>query len=203
MLMTEFAMMDPGPAGNSVLSRCCRVIARFFGFDSPPSGRFEERVREQLPLMPHSGQASHPELHLVRQSCATSAPVVPHKWRRHEQLLHRPTSTLPDEERQARQHAVRGLYAARAGALDAAVHHLTQAASCPDVNLCEIPGFWQLNRAAMMTAVHAYEQAGRLRDASALGARIRTRFRPRVLSPVPGNVTELPTRRQITLSSNS
>ena len=46
----------------------------------------------------------------------------------------------------------------------------------------------------MLTAVAAYEDAGRVREASALSARIRTMFRPRALTPVPGNVTELPAR---------
>jgi hypothetical protein len=42
----------------------------------------------------------------------------------------------------------------------------------------------------MNAAVAAYEAAGRIRDAAALAATIRTRFRPRVL---PGSGRAIPT----------
>lgn len=199
MLVTEFTMMDPGPAGNSILSRCLRAMSQFFGFG--PARRESCSLYQSGRSLPATIPASR--LHIVPDRESPHLSITSHKWRRHEQLLHRPTSTLTHDEHQARHHAVRGLYAARAGALAAAEDCFTHAATCPDIDLCEIPGFWQLDRTAMLTAVQAYEANGRLREASALNARIRTSLRPRALSPIPENVTELPPRRSLSLSGNS
>jgi hypothetical protein len=125
----------------------------------------------------------------VRMEPQVLRPAGGFRWRRHPQLLNQPLSELSVDQREARHEAVRGLYAARAGALEVAVAHFTRAARCPDLDLSEIPGFWQLNRSGMVTAVDAYEAVDRIRDASALNARIRTLYRPRALSPVPANVT--------------
>ncbi len=192
MLMTELAMMDSGPAGNSILSRSLRAIAHFFGFGEPP-------VRVMLhqntsPVVREN--PTEPILRIVPAPGGTIDPSVgTFRWRRHAQLLDRPTSPLPEEQRSARLHAVKGLYAARDGAMSAAERHFTIAAACPDIDLCEIPGFWQLSRSAMVTAVRAYETAGRLREASTLNARIRMLYRPRAVSALPTNITELPARR--------
>lgn len=194
MIMTQFAMMDPGPAGSSWIARCCRAVSSFFGFgDAPHRTKPEETTGERgLPAPPASLEAVP----------TPPAPVSSLKWRRHEQLRHRPASTLPDEERVARQDAVHGLYAAHAGQLDDALTFFTRAAGCEAVDLAEVPGFWQLPRNAMLTAVDAYEATNRFRDASALGARIRKELRPRVLGPVPRNVTELPSGH-VRLTGNS
>lgn len=202
MLMTELAMMDPGPEGNSFFSRCLRTMSQFFGFGDPPSrGLAQERAAFWHGAADNDD--TEPLLHIVATTDATAlTSASAHRWRRHAQLLDRPMSPLPDGEHSARQHAVKGLYAARNGNLSSAEHHFTIAAGYPDIDLCSVPGFWQLSRSAMTTAVRAYEEAGRLREASALNARIRTVYRPRRISPVPTNVTELPTRR-VGLSSNS
>ena len=185
MLVTEFAMMDPGPSGNSLLCRCLRAISQFFGFGhSPAETRSVYSSDAQAPRsLPTATPPSR--LHIVPAPETSRLSITDHKWRRHQQLLHRPTSMLPQDEREARHHAVRGLYAARAGAVDAAEDCFTQAAACADIDLCEIPGFWQLDRTAMLAAVRAYEVNGRLREASALNARIRVSLRPRVLAPIP------------------
>lgn len=200
MIMTEFAMMDPGPTGSSILAKCYRTLAHFFGFGDPvaPQGMPEILpTRDALPIH----ESASPVLKIVEPDVEPET-RTPHRWRRHEQLLDRPTSSLPDQERQARHHAVRGLFAAQAGDLNAAEHHFTLAAACDEIDLGDIPGFWNLDRAAMSSAVHAYEVAGRLRDASALNATMRRRLRPRAIPPAPGNVTKLPVRR-LSLSSNS
>ena len=203
MLMTQMAMMDPGPAGDSILSRCCRAIGQFFGFGVEPE-RMGTQDADTAPLQTAWIESDSPApLRIVSSSQTHSSPTLSHKWQRHQQLRDRPTSALPVEERHARQEAVRGLYAAQAGAYEAAVNHFAQAAACSDVDLSAVPGFWNLNRTAMITAVRAYEATDRLRDASALEAMIRSRFRPRVLSPIPDNVTELPTRRSQPLTSNT
>ena len=195
MIMTQLAMMDAGPVGNSIVARGLRAISHFFGFGQPATGQ-STCFSSTVPLADHQRNFAEPTRRTVPAGEETiSHTVSTFRWRRHTQLLNRPTSVLPDEERKARQHAVQGLYAARDGALEIAEHHFTSAAACPSVFLCEIPGFWQLSRSAMMTAVHGYDKAGRLRDASALNARIRTQYRPHAISPVPTNVTDLPTRR--------
>lgn len=202
MIMTQIAMMDPGPSGNSLFSRCCRSIAHFFGFGDRPVSRHIDRLFD----VPNNESFDdlQPDLRIVPEP-SSDAPtsVTELRWRRHKQLLHRPTSALPEDERHARQHAIQGLYAARAGTLEAAEHHFTQAASCINVDLCEIPGFWQLPRSGMIAAIRAYEATDRLREASALNARIRTQMRPRPIAPTPENVTELPSRRRMPVSSNS
>ena len=202
MLMTELAMMDPGPAGRSILAQGLRAIARFFGFGNPPFTQLTYSGSTAPPADYHRSP-TEPALRIVPAAESTIAQTVStFRWRRHNQLLDRPMSSLPEEERNARHHAVRGLYAARNGALEVAERHFTLAVACPDINLCEIPGFWQLSRSAMMTAVRAYDHAGRVREASALNARIRTQYRPHALSPIAQNVTELPAR-ELSLSSNS
>lgn len=202
MIMTQLAMMDAGPVGNSIVARGLRAISQFFGFGQLPTGQLA-CFSSTISLADRQGVFMEPTQRTVPAGEETiSHTVSTFQWRRHVQLLDRPTSVLPEEERRARQHAVQGLYAARDGALEIAEHHFTSAAASPSIFLCEIPGFWQLSRSAMMTAVHAYDKAGRLRDASALNARIRTQYRPQAVSPLPANVTELPTRR-LGLTGNS
>ena len=199
MLMSQLAMMDLGSPGSTLLARCRQAIARFFGFgELPPELRDALRPDERpAPLMP-SGQ---PRMRVVRDLPNAPAPAE-FRWRRHPQLRAQSVSSLPESERAARAHAIRALYAALAGDLDAARQHFALAAAEPTVDLSEIPGFWALPRAAMLAAVEGYEAAGRMREASALGARIRTMLRPRALSTVPANVTPLPDHK-LSASSGS
>lgn len=154
--------------------RIARAISQYIGFgndDSPdpspqPVKPKEKPVQEQpqpaLRLMPDpETQAQHPS----------------HKWRRHE-ALRSYESPLPSVVRDGRHEAVRGLFAARSGALDVAMQHFTLAAQCEDVDITAVPGFWKLTRGQMQTAVDAYEATGRYRDAAALDAHIATIFRP-------------------------
>lgn len=102
--------------------------------------------------------------------------------RRHPQLRGDRTGViLSESERQARLAAVRGVFAAREGNFDAAAEFFLMAAREPLIDFGEVPGFWHLTRRAMQAAIDAYEEAGRLRDASAMTARIRIVFRPRPL----------------------
>ncbi|MGC4107701.1 MAG: hypothetical protein QM753_15375 [Thermomicrobiales bacterium] len=106
------------------------------------------------------------------------------RWRRHPALLKpAPESALPDEVRLARVAAVKGVLAARDGDLDAATAWFTEAAQEPSIRFQVVPGFWGCTRGGMDAAVLAYEATGRLRDAAALAATIRTRFRPRMVNP--------------------
>jgi len=104
------------------------------------------------------------------------------RGRRHPQLRgERAVDSLSESERQARLAAVRGVFAAREGNFDAAAEFFLMAAREPRIDFGEVPGFWRLPRRAMQAAIDAYEEAGRLREASAMTARIRIVFRPRPL----------------------
>jgi hypothetical protein len=201
--MSSFAMMDLGPERDTFLERCRRAIARFFGFGEVPA-ELRDILRPDPSFTRPVASAAMTELrvHVAPKVVPASTGDQSLRWRRHPQLRQQRPGALPANEREARAQAVRALYAARSGDLDSAQHFFTLAASEASIDLCEIPGFWTLSRAAMLTAVAAYEEAGRLRDASALGARIRTKLRPRALMPVPENITELPARK-LSLSSGS
>jgi hypothetical protein len=201
MLMSHMAMMDLGARQDTLLARIRGAVARFFGFGDVPPELADVLRPEPRAVAPATRAVTPLRVHVVSDVAATTNSESL-RWRRHPQLRDRPTSALPANEREARGQAVRGLYAARAGDLEAARHFFSLAATEHAVDLCQIPGFWNLPRAAMLAAVAAYEDAGRVREASALGARIRTMFRPRALTPVPENVTELPVRK-LSVSSGS
>lgn len=189
MLMTHLAIFDAGSTEPGLAHRLRDHLRRFFGLaDDTPAAAIDTESLTALDT------PTEPILRLVPDNEDRSRSPQGLRWRRHPQLLRRATSDLSTDHREARHEAVRGLYAARAGALDVAEEHFSRAALCPEIDLSAIPGFWQLGRSAMMTAVEAYERTGRIRDASALNARIRTMYRPRALSSVPANVTHLPER---------
>ena len=121
------------------------------------------------------------------------------RWRRHPQLrIDRSVEALPESERRARLAAVRGVFAARDGHFDTAAEFFLIAAREPAIDLGDVPGFWRLSRSGMQAAIDAYEDADRVRDASALTAKIRTVFRPRPLR----QPRQLPIRPPRRVSSN-
>lgn len=197
MLITHPAIHNAEESGPGVLHRIREHLLRFFGLHN-------EVPDAVLSAPPVSSQEAptEPILRIVETDPDVLRPAQGFRWRRHPQLLKRPEAPVATDQRSARHEAVRGLYAARAGALDVAEAHFTRAAGCPDIDLSAIPGFWQLSRAAMLTAVGAYERAGRIRDAAALSARIRTMFRPRAVASLPANVRHLP-EQSPRISSNS
>lgn len=114
-----------------------------------------------------------------------------YRWRRHPQLL-KGTSIVPmsDSERQARKFAVRGLYCAHKGELEESYLSFAQALRDHDIELTELPAFWQMPRAGILAAAKACEATGRFRDAARIQARLRTEFRPRnvVMLRPPGDL---------------
>lgn len=124
-----------------------------------------------------------PSLRLIPTSPEDTKSVA-HKWRRHPQLRSYTPPITPDV-REARRLAVRGLYAAREGAWDVATDHFAQAATCMEMDLTAVPGFWELSRGQMQCAVEAYEQVERYRDAAALDSQISTVFRPNLVGHAP------------------
>jgi len=155
----------------------------------------------EFPLNPAHDVNEHPETSDSGHPAAPSRGGL-FRWRRHPQLrIDRSVETLPERERQARLAAVRGVFAARDGQFDVAAGFFLTAAREPVIDLGEVPGFWRLSRAGMQAAIDAYEDAGRVRDASALTAKIRMVFRPRPLR----QPRHLPTRtpRRASLSGGS
>jgi hypothetical protein len=190
MLMTDLAIRDLEGRRDSVLERCRRLLVAIFGRSSDHH-------------LPH-GIARHPSPRLRAVSTAPTAPRRPLRvvatpgsseiepspqlrWQRHPQLRSRQVecAPLPGTRRSARLEAERGVILARGGKLEAAAEAFTTAASDPTIDLSILPGFWDLPRNGMMTAVRAYERVDRLRDAAALEARVRHLLRPRALKPVP------------------
>lgn len=154
--------------------RVASAFARYIGF-----GKEDILKQSSQPMAPTTEtvvKTPQPRLRLMPEPDAK--PQQPsHKWQRHPQLRAY-EAPIPSAVRDGRHDAVRGLFAAREGALDVAMHHFTLAAQCEDVDITAVPGFWNLTRGQMQTAVNAYEAVGRYRDSAALDAHIATIFRP-------------------------
>jgi hypothetical protein len=76
------------------------------------------------------------------------------------------------------------LYAAHKGDVEEAFLQFLQAVSEAAIDLTAMPSFWQMPRGAIVAAAEAYDRVGRLREASALQARVRTELRPRNVVPM-------------------
>lgn len=157
-----------------IVLRMAHAIARYIGFGEEDAAPVVTVAERGAPVK--AAEPARSRLTLVQPAANGSTPTA-HKWRRHPQLREY-RAPLEDTVRAARQEAVRGLFAARAGAIEVALHHFASAARCDDVDLTAVPGFWELTRGQMQAAVQAYEEAGRYRDAAALDAHIATIFRP-------------------------
>ncbi|MDQ3695994.1 MAG: hypothetical protein M3464_20605 [Chloroflexota bacterium] len=93
---------------------------------------------------------------------------------------------LTAQERRARAAALRGLLLGRQRRYGAAQAAFADAARLDaGLSLESIPTFWNMERGAHEAAIRAYEDVGRRHDASVLASRLRTTFRPRLLSSRP------------------
>lgn len=91
-------------------------------------------------------------------------------------------SDLGRQEQRARVLALRGLSQARDGEYERAQTSFASAARLdPGLDLALLPSFWHLPRRAHEVAIAALRDANRTRDAAALTATVRMRFRPRAL----------------------
>jgi hypothetical protein len=89
---------------------------------------------------------------------------------------------LTATERRARAAALRGLFLARQRRFPAAERAFAEAVRLdPALDLATIPTFWDLERAAHEGIVRVYETEGHGRRAAVLTARLRERFRPRLV----------------------
>lgn len=120
------------------------------------------------------------------------SPVVPESlaepdlMRFRSQLrVNQPDTGLAGHEQRARVMALRGLSQARDGEYERAQTSFASAARLdPRLDLALLPSFWNLPRRAHDVAVAALHDANRARDAAALTATLRTRFRPRALRAI-------------------
>lgn len=205
MLVTDMALLHMDQGSRSValgLRRLFRRWRRHRPIPPIPIRPFEPgsgltEGQERVRVIPSTGspppreETAHRHSPIVDVgSTRTDMPgsEVPFKWRRHPQLRDRDRDSgersTHDLSRIAEAAALRGLFLARAGRLGEARAAFALAATDPSTDLTELPGFWHLSRGAMLIAAVAYEDVERFRDASALSARIRTRYRPRALAPV-------------------
>lgn len=89
---------------------------------------------------------------------------------------------MSQHEQRARVLALRGLSQARDGEYERAQTSFASAARLdPGLDLALLPSFWHLPRRAHEVAIAALRDANRTRDAAALTATVRMRFRPRAL----------------------
>lgn len=191
MLISDLAFSDMEHQADDFMERCRRAVRRLFGvapvaqplIPSAPPPASTHRLR-MLPTPTNTSSDS-------RTSTAMPNPGEGERfrWQRHPQLRNpeRDCSSLDLTERRraAQAAATRARFLARSGRLDEARQTFAQAAATTDIDLSATPGFWNLTRAGMLTAVLAYEDADRIRDAAALGARIRIRFRPTAITAMP------------------
>ncbi len=215
MLVTDSALQDMEREAESLIRHLRRILGRLRRqpsvalaqsrtLSSRPAGRGELAPVSSFPCAIATPIPVGPARNLtpgVRPDqpgdLVTPAPDGSFKWRRHPQLRDRngsPADRSPEEFHQgARAAATRGLFLARSERLGEARAAFAHAAADTSIDLTELPGFWRLSRGAMLVAAVAYEDVERYRDAAALSARIRTRYRPRALPP-----TASPSRRQAT-----
>jgi len=195
MLVTDFAYRDMETRSGRMLKRFGHIFGAVFRRSAPAptlaGGSFALAPEHtaHLRLMPSTAAMA---IHDVDPRESSGGDF---RWRRHPQLLTRPKLSDQDPhdiERGARSAAVRGLFLARSGRFGEARSAFAMAASEPTINLTAIPGFWDLPRGGMLAAVRAYEDVKRFREASALGAQIRLKYRPRSISTIP----EFPARQK-------
>jgi hypothetical protein len=179
MLVTDMALWDLRVRRASLLERLHDLFSRGdYGHTSAPESlTLVTERKSHLTLVPD------PNPHALPDAGATEPTSL--RWRRHPQL--RTGAALPllsDGERRARAIAVRGLYAAHKGDVEEAFLQFLQAVSEAAIDLTAMPSFWQMPRGAIVAAAEAYDRVGRLREASALQARVRTELRPRNVVPM-------------------
>jgi hypothetical protein len=188
MLVTDLAYRDMEARADGLAARIGRLFARALRRKS------RDGVQEQPYVVAPEHRAHLRLVGVKREPSATSVPVDhsrsgDFRWRRHPQLLRQAHDAIEpdpeDLERSARSASVRGLFLARSGRIDDARDAFATAARDASIDLTAIPGFWDLSRGGMVAAVRAYEDVERFRDASALEARIRLKYRPRSVGRGP------------------
>lgn len=201
MLVTDLAFRDMEQEVQSLVGSLGRLLGRLRGqLSASPERPFSSSIAvrtDAAPILkfPSAVHTFPSDANIVMNTAETFATAasgtsndLAFKWRRHPQLRDRSRGvdnrTEDDLQRDAKAAAVRGLFLARSERLGEARTAFAQAAADASIDLSEVPGFWQLSRSAMLIASVAYEDVGRFREASALSARVRTRYRPREVAPL-------------------
>lgn len=189
MLMTDLAFRDLDSRRGTVIGSLRHLVLAVFGRRSDhhlPKGIAPCDSRSvRAPASASCRPAAAPRSDQQDEG-SHSGSTGDTRWARHPQLRSRQVdSVIAGSQRASRLQAERGLLLAHGGRLVEAVEAFSVAAQDPDINLGELPGFWDLPRNGMLTAVRAYERAGRIRDAAVLDARIRHLLKPRPLRSVP------------------
>jgi hypothetical protein len=172
MLVSDLALKDMEQSSEELVDRCKRGIRGVFHRQKSDSALSNTDAAALV-----DGKAR----------CIVHQPSVnadgEYRWRRHPQLLAlRPdrADQSPEEQlREAKATATRAMFLTRSNRLDEARTVFAEAAGVHELDLANVPGFWDLPRAGMSTCLLAYEDAGRIRDAAALAARVRIHCRPR------------------------
>ena len=148
--------------------------------------RFSGIVRGRLDDSTESYQATRDFAESERSWPVAEAPAEPELLRFRSQIrTAQPPSDLARHEQRARVLALRGLSQARDGEYERAQTTFASAARLdPRLDLALLPSFWDLPRRAHEAAIGALHDADRRRDAAALTAAVKTRFRPRALRAI-------------------
>lgn len=180
MLVTDLAMQDMTERSDAALNRLWRALSRPFRTENAPTVTIVALSAVSDPVAQVPIRALPPTDRETQE------------WRRHPQLRCQDGAqvepALSMSERRARASAVRGILLARGGRFSESRSAFHAAISAdPTTDLAATPGFWELSRRGMFSAIEAYEDHERYREAAALEASIRRTFRPRIVT------NELPT----------
>jgi hypothetical protein len=150
------------------------------------AARFGEIVLGRPGSAVESYQSTWESADMAGAPASGSAATEPDLMRFRSQLrADRSGADLSGHEQRARVLALRGLSQARDGEYERAQTTFASAARLdPMLDLALLPRFWNLPRRAHEVAVAALQDANRGRDAVALTATIRTRFRPQALRAI-------------------
>ena len=150
------------------------------------AARFGEIVLGRAVPDDESYQARWDFADLAEPPAAVNVATEPDLMRFRSQLrAPRSDADLAGHEQRARVLALRGLSQARDGEYERAQTTFASAARLdPMLDLALLPTFWNLPRRAHEAAVASLHDANRGRDAAALMATIRTRFRPRAVRAI-------------------
>lgn len=160
------------PETESLVCRLGQAIATYIGFGRDP----EPIVANAKPIQ-RTRVTQRPQFQVVKPE------VQPDRRRKrrltpHPQLRQPKQDTLPNSIRTARHDCMRGIAAAKSGALDIALRHWRRAVAAADIDLSAIPEFWDLTRGQMMVAIDAYEQVGKYQEAALLDEQLSSFYRP-------------------------
>jgi len=161
-------------------------IDQFELWRSRIAARFGEIVLGRPTASGESYQAAWESADLDDIPAAALTTAEPELMRFRSQVRpRRAGDALAGHEQRARVLALRGLSQARDGEYERAQTTFASAARLdPRLDLALLPSFWDLPRRAHDAAIAALHDAGRRRDAAALTAAVKTRFRPRALRAI-------------------